>query len=199
MPDWDKLVENLEGRGYAVSRFAAKEDAADYLAGKIQGRTVGIGGSVTIRELGLYERLGQNNQVIWHWVEKGKATLDAAARTQVYLSSVNGLAETGEIVNIDGRCNRVASILYGHEEVYLVVGANKVVPDAEAALWRARNVAAPKNAQRLGRKTPCAVKGDRCYDCASPQRLCSAAVTLWRASSGVGRTEVVLVEEDLGY
>lgn len=80
-----------------------------------------------------------------------------------------------------------------------MVGANKIAPDAEAALWRARNVASPKNAQRLGRKTPCAVKGDRCYDCDSPERVCGSLVTLWRKPGGIGRMEVVLVEEDLGY
>ena len=70
-------------------------------------------------------------------------------------------AETGEIINIDGTGNRVASGLYGHEKVYFIVGRNKLAPDYDAALWRARNIAGPKNAQRLQKKTPCAVKGDK--------------------------------------
>ena len=196
MIHWSKLTENLERRGYQVRRFATAQEAADYLDGQIDQSTVSIGGSVTIQELGLYPRLSAHNWVIWHW-EGG--SLAEAAQTQVYLSSVNGLSETGELINIDGTGNRVASTLYGHRRVYFVVGANKIAPDYDAALWRARNVAAPKNAQRLGKKTPCAVKGDRCYDCQSPDRICQALTVLWGKPQGVDHMEVVLVEQELGY
>ena len=196
MIHWSKLTENLERRGYQVRRFATAQEAADYLDGQIDQSTVSIGGSVTIQELGLYPRLSAHNWVIWHW-EGG--SLAEAAQTQVYLSSVNGLSETGELINIDGTGNRVASTLYGHRRVYFVVGANKIAPDYDAALWRARNIASPKNAQRLNRKTPCAAKGDRCYDCNSPERICRALVVLWEKPNGVGRCEVVLVDQDLGY
>ena len=80
--------------------------------------------------------------------------------TQQYIFSVNGLAETGEIINIDGNCNRVASIFYGHKKVYLVIGKNKLEKDYDSALYRARNVASPLNAKRVGAKTPCAMKGE---------------------------------------
>ena len=201
MTNWDALTQTLERHGFTVSRFATGREAAAYIDGKIDGKTVGMGGSITLKDLGLYELLAAHNTVHWHWSGDGQPARarDLAVGAQVYLSSVNALAETGEIINIDGTCNRVASLLYGHEEVYLVVGANKIAPDAEAALWRARNVASPKNAQHLGRKTPCAVKGDRCYDCDSPERVCGSLVTLWRKPGGIGRMEVVLVEEDLGY
>ena len=116
----------------------------------------------------------------------------------MYLSSVNGAAETGELINIDGTGNRVASGLFGHEKVYFIIGQNKVAPDYDAALWRARNIAAPKNAQRLGVQTPCAVKGDRCYDCKSPQRICRALVVYWEKPRSMDM-EVVLVRQDLGY
>lgn len=115
----------------------------------------------------------------------------------MYLSSVNALAETGEIVNIDGAGNRVASTLYGHKKVYLIISRNKLAADYDGALWRARNVAAPKNAQRLNRKTPCAIKGDRCYDCKSPDRICCGLVVLWRPMMGQD-IEIILVDEDLG-
>ena len=108
------------------------------------------------------------------------------------------MAETGELVNIDGTCNRIASSVYGHKRVYFVVGVNKIEPDYDRALWRARNVAAPKNAQRLGRKTPCAVKADRCYDCKSPERICRGLVVLWEAVANM-EMEVVLIDQDLGY
>ncbi len=196
MPDWDKLTKNLEKHGFAVSRFADAQAAADYIDGKVDGKTVGSGGSVTLKEMGLLERLAGHNRVVPH-VSGG--ALPESMTVQVFLSSVNGLAETGEIVNIDGTCNRVCNTMFGHEEVYLIVGRNKIAPDYAGALWRARNIAGPKNAQRLGRKTPCAVKADRCYDCNSPERICRSLVTLWRKSTGVGRVEVVLVDQDLGY
>ena len=125
--------------------------------------------------------------------------MEEAARAQVYLSSVNGLAETGEIINIDGTGNRVSATIYGHEAVYLIVGRNKIAPDYEAALWRARNIAGPKNARRLNRKTPCAVKADRCYDCSSPDRICNALAVFWRKPGGIAHFEVVLVDEELGF
>ena len=146
--------------------------------------------------MGLAQRLEGHNQVAWAWT--GGTHADAAA-AQVYLTSVNGLAETGEIINIDGTGNRVASTIFGHEEVYFIVGRNKLAPDYDGALWRARNIASPKNAQRLARKTPCAVKGDKCYDCSSPERICRALTVLWEAPNGIGRSEVVLIDQDLGF
>lgn len=196
MYDFSTVKANLEARGFAVSCFATTEEAMDYLDSKLDGRTIGIGGSMTIRDMGLDQRLEQHNQVIWHWKD---GTLRDAAGTQVYLTSVNGLAETGEIINIDGTGNRVASTIFGHEEVYFIVGRNKLAADYDKALWRARNIASPKNAQRLGRKTPCAVKGDKCYDCKSPERICRALTVLWEAPTGIGRSEVVLIDQELGF
>ena len=154
---------------------------------------------MTVREMGLYERLAAHNQTFWHWDPERPAPLADGMGTEVYITSVNGAAETGELVNIDGTGNRVASTCFGHQELYLILGVNKVAPDYEGALWRARNIAAPKNAQRLGRKTPCAVKGDRCYDCQSPERICRALTVLWEKPSSFARAEVVLVGEPLGY
>ena len=193
---FDTVRKNLEARGFSVRTFATAAEAAAYLNEAIDGKTVGFGGSVTLQDMGLYELLGSHNEVHWHWVN-GPEERKAAMGTQVYLSSANGLAETGEIINIDGSGNRVASTLYGHEKVYLVIGRNKLAPTYDEALWRARNIASPKNAQRLGRKTPCAVKGDRCYDCKSPERICRGLVVLWGAMMGM-ETEVILVDEDLG-
>ena len=196
MTDLKKLSGTLEELGYTVRCFDTAGQAADYLDRQIDGRTVSIGGSVTLQEMGLYPRLSAHNQVVWHW--EGGSLADAMT-TDVYISSVNGLAETGEIINIDGTCNRVASTLFGHQTVYLVVGRNKIAPDYESALWRARNIAAPKNAQRLKRKTPCAAKGDRCYNCKSPERICKALTVLWGKPSWMAHMEVILVDQDLGY
>lgn len=196
MADLETLRKNLESNGFAVSCFATAAEACDYLDKKLDGKTVGHGGSVTLQEMGLLDRLESHAVLYRHQ----PGNIPAGAWTaQAYLCSVNGLAETGEIVNIDGTCNRVASTLFGHEELYLVVGKNKIAPDYDAALWRARNIAAPLNAKRLGRKTPCAVKGDKCYHCNSPERICRGLTVLWKKPFGIQRAEVVLVDQNLGY
>lgn len=197
-----KVKANLKNRGYEVNVFDTAMEAATYLDLQIDGQKVGFGGSVTLKEMGLYEKLSRHNEVIWHnRIAKGVSDKEIRmeARTaNIYVSSVNGLAETGEIINIDGTGNRVASIFYGHEKVYLVIGKNKLAKDYEDALWRARNIASPLNAKRLGVKTPCAVNADRCYDCNSPQRICRGLLVLWEKPISTD-IEIILVKEDLGY
>ena len=199
---FETVKQNLEALGYTVSCFKTAAEAAEYLNGQIDGVSVGFGGSMTLKELGLYEKLSAHNEVYWHWQpaagSTGPEAIKKANTAEVYLSSINGLAETGEIINIDGNCNRVAGILYGHKKVYLVAGANKLAADYDSALYRARNVAAPLNAKRLGLATPCAEKGDRCYNCKSTARICRALTVLWTKPNS-GAFEVVLVEEPLGY
>ncbi len=196
MIDYEKLTQTLEKLGYQVSHFSTAKEAANYLDSQIDQTSVAFGGSITLKDMDLYPLLAKHNQVIWHW--EGGSQMDAI-NTQVYITSVNGLAETGELINIDGTGNRVASTLYGHNRVYFVVGSNKIAPDYDAALWRARNIASPKNAQRLGINTPCAAKGDRCYNCQSPDRICRALVVLWEKPKGTEKMEIVLVDEPLGY
>lgn len=200
--DFTVLKSNLEKLGYQVSEFATKEEAAGYLDNEIDGKTIGFGGSMTLKEMGLYEKLESHNRMLWHWnVPEGKTAaeiLKEAQTADIYVSSVNGIAETGEIVNIDGNCNRVAGMMFGHEKIYLVAGENKVAKDYDAALYRARNIAAPLNAKRLGKKTPCAVNADRCYDCMSPERICKGLSVFWQKPSGRDY-EVILIHENLGY
>ena len=200
--DIQKTINNLEKLGYKVTLFDTNEEAAAYLDQEINGTTVAFGGSVTLQEMGLFNMLSSHNDVIWHTMaeeQKEKHLIRRkAVTTSVYITSVNGLAETGEIINIDGIGNRVASTLYGHDKVYFVVGQNKIAPDYDRALYRARNIAAPKNAQRLQTKTPCAAKGDRCYNCSSPERICRGLVVLWENLIAAD-TEVVLIKENLGY
>ena len=194
---FDMVKKELEGRGYTVRTFSSGGEAADYLDAAIDGRSVGFGGSATLDALGLYERLGRHNEVVWHWKQDAAPARRAAMQTEVYLTSVNALAQTGELVNIDVAGNRVAATLFGHEKVYFVIGRNKLAPSYEEAVWRARNVAAPQRARQLGKKTPCAVKCDRCYDCKGPERICRGLVTLWGPMMGM-EAEVVLIDEDLG-
>ena len=193
---FETVKKNLEARGFSVKTFDTAAEAAAYLDGAVDGVSVGIGGSLTVKEMGLHEKLASHNTVHWHWTDGEEARMKAIG-ADVYITSANGLAETGEVINIDGFGNRVASTLYGHKKLYFIIGRNKLAPTYDEALWRARNIAAPKNAQRLGKKTPCAVNGDRCYDCKSPERICRSLVVLWGPSMSLD-TEIVLVDEDLG-
>ena len=196
------LKRNLESKGYSVSVFEKKEDAANYINGQVNQKSVGLGGSVTIHEMNLFEILSSHNVVYWHDKKPDDMTImetrTAASRAEVYISSVNAISEAGEIVNIDNTGNRVAAISYGPAKIYLVIGSNKVTADLERAIYRARNIASPLNAKRLSRKTPCAVKGDRCYDCNSPERICRNLSVLWNKPTGADY-EVILIEEKLGF
>lgn len=200
--DLNKTITALKRNGYQVSVFKNKEEAIQYLNQQIDQTSVGIGGSVTLQQLGAYEQLSAHNEVYWHWYETGGMSADdirrAAAQTKLYLTSVNAISETGEMINIDGTGNRVASTLYGHEKVYFVAGTNKIEPSLAAAIDRARNTASPLNAKRLDCKTPCAVRGDRCYDCRSADRICNAMVIHYRKMNSC-EMEVILIEENLGY
>ena len=196
MADLEKLRQNLTARGYACQVFDTPQEAVCHLQHSLQGRTIGFGGSMTVREMGLFEALSRDNTCYWHWEQ---ADTGQAAGAQVYISSLNAVAETGELVNIDGAGNRVASGLYGHEKVIFILGTNKIAPDLEGAIRRARNIAAPKNAQRLHKKTPCAAKADRCYDCKSPERICSAMVLYWQRPTYIPEMEIIVVKQELGY
>ena len=197
---FEKLREQLEKNGFQVSVFATAREAADYLNREIDGTTVGCGGSMTLKEMGLYDSLAAHNTLYYHGTsDDPKAAMKNAMTAEVYLLSANAIAEdTVEILSIDGTCNRAASTLFGHQKVYFVAGKNKVSPDFDSALWRLRNVVAPKNARRLGRKTPCAAKADHCYNCSSPQRICRGLVVLYKKMN-LMEMEVVLVNETLGY
>ena len=199
---FDKVKMELEAKGYKVTCCDTVAEALKYIDKQIDNQTVGMGGSVTIEELGLYDKLSLHNNVYSHahlTEDKTPEEIRTLANSsRIYISSVNGIAETGEIINIDGACNRVSSICYGHEKVFFVVGKNKLAPTYDEALFRARNIAAPKNAKRLGRNTPCAVKADKCYNCNSPDRICRV-LSVWWSKPMIGEYEVVLINEELGF
>lgn len=195
----EALQKNLEDRGFTYLYFPTAQEAADYLVDTLHGKTIGIGGSMTLEAMGVYERLQADNQVYWHAKVPGPETLSQAAAAQVYLSSVNGIAQTGELINIDGTGNRISAATSAKEAVYYIAGVNKVAETFDKALWRARNVASPLNARRLGRKTPCALKELKCYDCKSPERICRELNVLWRKLNGTENCYVVLIGEEIGY
>lgn len=197
--NFDRAEQALTRARFHCHRFATGEEAARWLAAECSGKTVGIGGSMTAKAMKLDEILPQTCTVYWHWTTPGPETLALAATAQVYLTSVNALAETGELINIDGTGNRISAATGPHERVYYLVGRNKLAETFDQALWRARNIAAPLNARRLNRETPCVKKELRCYDCNSPQRICNGLSVLWKPLGGAQETHVLLIDEDLGY
>lgn len=199
MADLEKTGKNLENRGFRVHRFASGAEAAEFLVQTLHGTSIGIGGSVTIDTLGVYDRLCGSNEVFWHWKNHAPETRERAGKAETYLCSANGVSETGEIVNIDGFGNRVAGTIYGPERVFLVVGRNKIAPDLTGAIDRARNIAAPLNARRLSRHTPCAVGEPRCHDCRSPEKVCGVMTVFFMPPTSIKEFHVILVDEDLGY
>ena len=200
--DKEVFFVNLKKRGYQVSSFETKEEAAEYLNRAIDQTSVGMASSVTLDTLGIYEKLKEHNEVWWHWqIPEGMSDKEVRYKERsaaVYLSSLNGAAESGELINIDNTGNRVAETAYGHQKVYLVIGRNKLAESFEKALERARNVAAPCNVKRMHRTgTPCAY-GDHCFDCQSPERICRILMVFWEAPRGA-EYEVVYIDEELGY
>ncbi len=198
MANIEKLCRNLEREGFLTSAFDAVPAAMQFLNHVIDGTTVGFGGSQTVRDMGLYEALAEHNACYWHWNPESREIPIEATTAPVYISGVNGVSENGELINIDGRGNRLASTLYGHEKVFLIIGENKIAPDYDAALWRARNIAAPLNAKRLNAQTPCVQTG-KCMNCAAPGRICRALLVLWDKPAHAMEIEVVIIRQTLGY
>ncbi len=159
--DCIKLKSNLEKKGYKVSLFDNESETIEYLAGSIRGMSIGFGGSQTLTSLNLQHILTKNNRVFVPDFPPEGETFDSMAvkamNTDVYLLSANAISENGEIVNIDLVGNRLAGSLFGHKKVFYIVSENKIGGTLEQAVQRARNVAAPKNALGMYRRTPCAM------------------------------------------
>ena len=148
--------------------------------------------------MGLYELLqAQGNEVFWHWKQQGWDVLEKENAAEVFISSANAISEDGQIINIDGRGNRLAGLVFGKKRVYIVAGTNKICPDFESAVYRARNTAAVQNVKRFPGKTPC-MFDDKCHDCKSPDRKCNAMLVLWGPMMDMQKIEVVLIDEELG-
>lgn len=195
----ETTLKNLKSRGFEARSFQTGGEAVEYLASQLKGKTIGFGGSMTLEALGLYDKLRENNEIFWHWRKDTESPHAKAIGAEVYITSANAVAQSGEIINIDGTGNRVSATLYGKNTVYIIVGKNKLAEDYDAALWRARNIASPLNARRLGRNTPC-VKGElKCHDCKSTERICRGLVVLWEKMTGTEKAEVIIIDEELGY
>lgn len=200
----DSLQKALEEKGFQTQYAATAEEAAQAVLDLVpEGASVGIPGSVTIRELGVMKRLeARGCKVFHHWdPELTKETrgprLEDELESDVFLTSSNAITLDGMIVNIDGTGNRVAGIAWTRGKLILVISLNKVCGDLESAIQRVRDTATPPNTQRLNLATPCAKTG-YCMDCNSPQRACRAILILERATMGRD-SHVILVGENMGF
>lgn len=198
-----KVIKGLESRNMEGFYAETKEEALKLALSLIpEGSTVGWGGSASIQEIGLKQAIidgnyQELNRDVCSDPKERKAVEVAIFGADYFLCSCNAITEDGILVNIDGNSNRVAAIAYGPEHVIMVVGMNKVAKDVDAAIYRARNEAAPINAQRFPVETPCKKTGS-CMNCMSKDTICCQFLTT-RFSKHAGRIKVILVGEDLGF
>ena len=193
------VIKGLQSRNM-TGYYAADKEEALAQALKLIGEesSVAMGGCESAHEIGLVKALQEGN---YQYIDRSKMSprdgLLAAYDADVFLSSVNAMTSDGVLVNIDGNSNRVSCIAQGPKKVIFIVGMNKVCSDLDEAMKRARNVAAPANAQRFDVKTPCKVSG-KCFDCKSPHTICCQFL-ITRYSRHEGRIHVILVNDTLGF
>lgn len=193
------VIKGLESRNMTGYYAADKEEAVKKTLEVIgKGSTVAMGGCQSAHEIGLIQALEEGD---YNYIDRSNMTpresLMAAYDADVFLSSANAMTNDGIMVNIDGNSNRVSCIAQGPKKVVFIVGMNKICSDLDEAIKRARNVAAPANAQRFDVKTPCKVTG-KCADCKSPDTICCQFL-ITRYSRHEGRIHVILVNDTLGY
>ena len=194
-----KVIKGLESRNMAGYYAASKEEAVRIALDLIdEGSVVTMGGAMSAWEIGLVDAVKSGDYTFVDRAEMDpREALLAAYDADVFLSSANAITEDGIMVNIDGNANRVSCIAQGPKKVVFIVGMNKVCDDLDGAMKRARNVAAPINAQRFGLTTPCASTG-ACADCKSADTICCQFL-ITRYSKHPGRIHVVLVNDVLGF
>ena len=198
-----KLIEALDKRWikgyYAENREEAVKIALDLIP---EGSSIGYGGSVTLDELGIKDKLDNDRYKL---IRRELAKTPEETRekyieifgSDVYITGANAITEDGIIVNIDGNGNRVSAISYGPKKVIFFIGVNKISKDLDTAMKRARNVAAPANCARVGVDTPCQTAGS-CLNCLNPKTICSEFL-ITRCNKLPDRMHVIVINDELGY
>ena len=195
-----KVISGLKSRNMTGYYAASREEALKIALSLIpEESTVTMGGGMSVHEIGLVKALKEGN---YHFLDRDamadkRAAMLAAYDADFFLSSANAMTEDGILVNIDGNANRVSAIAQGPKKVLFIVGMNKVCDDVDGAMKRARNVAAPTNAQRFGLSTPCSKTGS-CMNCKSPDTICCQFL-ITRFSRHADRIHVILVNDFLGF
>jgi L-lactate utilization protein LutB len=200
----ERTSKALESNGFKVLYASTKTQALQEALKLIpENATVGVGGSVTVREIGLIEELERRGNKILETWKKITAEEDLAIRKRqltcdVFVSSSNAVTEDGKLVNADGTGNRVAAMIFGPPKVVVVAGVNKIVPDVHAGIERIRNVAAPMNVRRVSGTTPCVFDECNPETCTPPNRHCHIITVLEKCPTKTDTT-VILVGEELGF
>ena len=196
----ETVLKGLKSRNMSGYYAHTKEEALKIALELIpEGSIVTMGGAMSAREIGLVDALQEGNYTFIdrdNYEDKREAML-LAYQADVFLSSCNAMTQDGVLVNIDGNANRVSAIAQGPKKVVMIVGMNKICDDVDGAMKRARNVAAPINAQRFGLQTPCTKTGT-CMNCKSPDTICCQFL-ITRYSKHADRIHVILVNEALGF
>lgn len=198
----NQVKQALEARHISTVILKDRQAVKNYLKDHIKkGMLVCRGGSVTLNELDLIDHLDEvsivNHGLPYLTKEEKEICFQKGFQADLYLMSASAITQQGEIYNVDGKGNRLAALLYGPKQVYIIVGKNKIVYDLEEAKERMKKIAAPKNALRLQKKTPC-VKTGKCEDCQSKDRICCDEVII-HYQTNENRIQVIIVEENLGY
>lgn len=202
--DIETLLKNLK-RNRMEGFFIQDKQELSYLLPTLvpAGSTVGVGGSVTLDETGILDFLRGGDYTFYDRYADGLTPEDIrqvflkSFGADVYLTSTNAITMDGKLFNIDGNGNRVAAMIYGPRRVIVIAGKNKIVPDVDTAIQRARQTAAPLNTKRLNRATPCVELG-KCIDCKSEERICNEFVLI-SGQYDPDRIKVIIINEDLGY
>lgn len=198
-----KVIEGLQSRNMEGFYANSKEEALAKMLELIpEGSSIGWGGTMSVAAIGGFDAIHNGKyQLFDRDAAQTKEEKEKVHRkiffADYFLTSANAITEDGILVNIDGNANRVSAIAFGPAHVIIVAGMNKIVKSEEDALHRAKNIAAPINAQRFGLETPCAKTGV-CYDCKSHDTICCQTL-ITRYSKHDGRIKVILVNEDLGF
>ncbi len=199
----EKLIPILKAKGYEVIFCDNKEEALKKILEMIpDGSTVGMGGSLTVQEIGLYDALKNGNYTFFDPYDKNLSKEEKfemrkkGLTADYFITGINAITMDGKLVYLDAYGNRVAAIMFGPKKVILVAGVNKIAGSVEDAISRIRNYAAILNAKRLNKNTPCVTLG-KCTDCDSTDRICNYLLIIERQPFK-GRITIVLINESLG-
>jgi L-lactate utilization protein LutB len=203
----DHIKESLEKNNFEVfvaqNTSEAKTIVMDNILPDTGAQQISYGDSMTVRSTGIFEAIKENPD--WKFIEVFPTNLSLEEKTKLkrqalqadlFITGTNAVTEMGQLVNLDSLGNRIAGIIFGPKHVIIMVGRNKIVPNLESAMDRVKNYAAPINAKRLNKKTPCTKTG-QCENCNSPERICNTWVIIEK-SNPKGRIRVILINEDLG-
>ncbi|MFV0423981.1 MAG: lactate utilization protein [Bacilli bacterium] len=202
----NKTIKNLENRGYNVIFIEDKNNALEVIMNHIdQDEVIAFGGSTTLSQLGVVDYILNNDYKVLNRYQKGLSNEEIheverrSLLSDIYITGTNAIAETGELVNIDGKNNRVAAQIFGPKRVFLVTGINKICSNLDDAIDRAKNYAAPINAKRFeGKFTTGCMNSGVCNNCIGSTTICKTTVITRRVAE-VGRTTIFLINEDLGF